>query len=51
VAAHSPFGHPHPETIQCLVDRRVPIFRTDRDGAVTLTTDGRKLEVSLYGEQ
>ena len=30
VAAHSPFGHPHPQTIQCLVEHRVPIFRTDR---------------------
>jgi competence protein ComEC len=51
VAAHSPFGHPHPETIQCLLEHRVPIFRTDRDGAVTLKTDGRNLEVSLYADQ
>ncbi len=51
VAAHSPFGHPHPETIQCLVEHRVPIFRTDEDGAITLTTDGRNLEICLYAEK
>ena len=48
VAAHSPFGHPHPQTIQCLLEHRVPIFRTDRDGAITLTTDGRSLEIRLF---
>lgn len=51
VAAHSPFGHPHPLTIQCLFERHIPIFRTDQDGAITLTTDGRKLEISLFASQ
>jgi competence protein ComEC len=50
VAAHSPFGHPHPEVIQRLEQRRIPAFRTDRHGAVTITTNGRTLEVRHYLE-
>jgi competence protein ComEC len=48
VAEHSPFGHPHPEVLQRLVQRGIPVFRTDRDGAVTVTTDGKRLEVRCY---
>ena len=51
VSASSPFGHPHPETIQRFKEHHLPVFRTDRDGAITLTTDGRGLEVYLYAER
>jgi competence protein ComEC len=50
VAAHSPFGHPHPEVIERLERRRIPAFRTDRHGAVTITTNGRTLEVRHHVE-
>jgi len=50
VAEHSPFGHPHPEVLNRFKDRRVPAFRTDRDGAIRISTDGKILEVDLFRE-
>lgn len=47
VGEDNPFGHPHPSTLDAL-SRHVPgelIFRTDRDGTVEMTTDGRRLWV------
>ncbi len=37
------FGHPHPDVIKRLVDRHVAILRTDLDGLVTVSTDGKRL--------
>ncbi|MCI0620260.1 MAG: ComEC/Rec2 family competence protein [Acidobacteria bacterium] len=48
VAEHSPFGHPHSEVLQRIEERQVPAFRTDRHGAIRVTTDGKWLEVDLY---
>jgi competence protein ComEC len=39
------FGHPHPLTLATLAAEGVRVWRTDHDGAVTVTTDGRTLEV------
>ena len=50
VAEHSPFGHPHLEVVERLKQRRIAVFRTDRHGAVTVTTDGKRLEVQSYLE-
>jgi competence protein ComEC len=33
------FGHPAPSTIDALQRRGITIYRTDRDGAITVTTD------------
>ena len=41
------YGHPHPETLAVLQDSGVHTWRTDRDGAVVITTDGRQLTVGL----
>ncbi|HET9066674.1 MAG TPA: DNA internalization-related competence protein ComEC/Rec2 [Gemmatimonadales bacterium] len=35
------YGHPAPETLARLAAAHVDVWRTDREGAVTLTTDGR----------
>jgi competence protein ComEC len=43
--ARNSFGHPSPETLATLLAQNVSVWRTDRDGAVTVTTDGRSLEV------
>jgi competence protein ComEC len=39
------FGHPHPTTMTALARAGPRIWRTDRDGAVTVTTDGASLDV------
>jgi competence protein ComEC len=39
------YGHPAPETLARLVSRHVAVFRTDRDGTVSVTTDGTTMTV------
>ncbi len=41
------FGHPHPKTIEALMRANVRVFRTDRSGAIRITTDGRQLRVEV----
>jgi beta-lactamase superfamily II metal-dependent hydrolase len=36
------FGHPHPETLALLARYQIPLLRTDRDGTVTVVSDGRR---------
>jgi competence protein ComEC len=45
VGARNPFGHPTPETLGRLARAGARVYRTDRDGAVLLETDGRTLWV------
>lgn len=40
VGRHNLYGHPARSTIKTLEDAHTEIFRTDRDGATTVTTDG-----------
>jgi len=42
------FGHPSPEVTDRLEAAVVRVFRTDRDGAVTASTDGSTLSVSTF---
>ncbi len=39
------FGHPHPDVLGRLEADRTAIFRTDRDGAVIIETDGTTVDV------
>lgn len=42
------FGHPAPDVVARLERSGARIYRTDRDGAITLTTDGRSVTVTTY---
>ena len=42
------FGHPSPEVTERLEAAGVRVYRTDRDGAVTASTDGSALSVSTF---
>jgi len=44
----NPYGHPHPDVLARLARRRIGVWRTDRDGRVTISTDGRRVSVSAY---
>jgi competence protein ComEC len=44
----NPYGHPHPEVVARLGAAGVRVLRTDRDGAVTVSTDGKSLHVSCF---
>ena len=39
----NPFGFPHPEILQRYRDLNIPLFRTDTQGAITIETDGMKI--------
>jgi len=42
------FGHPHPFVIDRLVQAGARVYRTDRDGAVTVSTDGNSIWVRTF---
>jgi competence protein ComEC len=46
--ADAPFGHPAPPVLARLDEARVDLWRTDRDGEVTLRTDGRAATLSAF---
>ncbi len=46
VGCRNRFGHPDPVTLAALDREGARVWRTDREGAITVTTDGRSLEVS-----
>jgi competence protein ComEC len=45
------FGHPVPEVLERYTAARAEIFRTDRDGEVRVSTDGRSLSVRAFTER
>ena len=44
----NPYGHPNQELLERLEQVRVRILRTDRDGAVHVLTDGKRLEITCF---
>ena len=42
------FGHPVPEVLDRYRQAGAEVFRTDRDGAVTVDTDGNSIEVGRF---
>jgi len=45
VGRHNLFGHPAPSTIERLERFGAQIYRTDQNGAIVVTTDGRSVQV------
>jgi competence protein ComEC len=50
VGRRNRFGHPSPTTASALAAVGARVWRTDRDGAVVVTTDGRSLAVRRLAE-
>lgn len=48
VGADNRFGHPHTTVLQRLAARNIPVYRTDRQGAICFSTDGQRLEIATY---
>jgi competence protein ComEC len=44
------FGHPAPATLATLAGSRARVLRTDREGSITISTDGHSLEVTTAAE-
>lgn len=42
------FGHPHPDVLERLEAGHATILRTDREGRVTIRTDGRRISVDTF---
>ncbi len=45
---YNPFNHPHDETIQRYHNAGIRLFRTDRDGAVSITSKNNSYTVRTY---
>ena len=45
VGAGNDYGHPAPSTVSTLARPGLEVYRTDLDGAITLESDGRRIEV------
>lgn len=46
VGAKNRYSHPHPSTLQRLEDFKIPYYRTDTDGTVTITSDGERFTIT-----
>ena len=46
----NPYGHPSPALLERLESAGVRIYRTDRDGAVHVLTDGTRLQITCFVE-
>jgi competence protein ComEC len=44
----SRFGHPHAEVVRRYAEAGAVVLRTDRDGAITISTDGRRVWVRSW---
>ena len=48
VGENNPFGHPNADVISRVEAEGTKLYRTDRDGAITVLTDGKQLEVRSF---
>jgi competence protein ComEC len=50
VGANNPYGHPAPATVARLEEIGSKVYRTDRDGNIVMTSDGRGIIVNAQRE-
>jgi competence protein ComEC len=48
VGESNPYGHPHPDVLARLEASGAHVLRTDRDGAITIVSDGKTLYATCY---
>lgn len=48
VGANNAYGHPSPGVVQHYATDGIDLLRTDRDGAITVSSDGHKLAVGTF---
>lgn len=48
VGKHNSYGLPNPQTVERYRAKKIQLLRTDREGAVTASTDGRTLAVRVF---
>jgi hypothetical protein len=46
LGAGNEYGHPHPETLALLEQRKIPLLRTDQDGTIVIESDGKQWQFS-----
>jgi competence protein ComEC len=51
VGARNVYGHPAPAVLERLAATGARIYRTDRDGAIIVETDGRVLDVTRWADR
>jgi competence protein ComEC len=51
VGARNAYGHPDPATLARLAAAGARVYRTDRDGAILIETDGRSLSVTRWADR
>lgn len=50
VGAYNRYGHPNHQILKRLKKQCIPYLRTDQNGAVSLTTDGKIIKVRTYSQ-
>ena len=50
VGRNSPFGHPHPEVVKRWQDSGADVITTGENGTISVSTDGRDLQVIRFAE-
>ncbi|QJR35282.1 DNA internalization-related competence protein ComEC/Rec2 [Gemmatimonas groenlandica] len=51
VGAGNSYRHPSPEVLERFANRRVPLLRSDLEGAVVVSTNGQWLDVTAHGDR
>jgi len=46
--AENPYGHPSPVLLERLQQTGIPVLRTDQNGAIHISTEGKSIEVSCF---